>query len=159
VVIIRPATKADARGILEAHYSAVHETASKDYDADILDEWSTVVSEERISNYLLNSFPNEITIVAVVYDKIAGFGSLAGNDELRAVYVASNSGGKSIGSALLQRLEEIAKDKGFTELKMDSSVTAEKFYAKHGYEITGRGIHKLRSGREMACVHMRKSLV
>jgi hypothetical protein len=37
-VNLRFARKEDARGILEAHYSAVHQTASKDYSPEICND-------------------------------------------------------------------------------------------------------------------------
>lgn len=33
---------------------------------------------------------------------------------------------------------------------MDASQNAERFYARHGYVVTGRGQHVLRSGQKMA---------
>ena len=47
-VNIRFARNEDARGILEAHYSAVQRTGSRDYSPEICNEWSTSVTQERI---------------------------------------------------------------------------------------------------------------
>jgi ribosomal protein S18 acetylase RimI-like enzyme len=41
---------------------------------------------------------------------------------------------------------------------MDASINAEAFYRRAGYEILERGVHRLRSGREMACLKMKKTL-
>jgi ribosomal protein S18 acetylase RimI-like enzyme len=156
---IRPADAKDARGILEAHYSAVHETASRDYPGQILNEWSGPVTPERIEWYVTRSFPNETTLVAEVDGKIAGFGAIVETiSELRAVYVAAQFGNRGVGSALLEGLERLAMDKGCKELHMDSSLTAAGFYRRHGYMEVSRGEHTLRLGSRMACIQMRKAL-
>ena len=45
-----------------------------------------------------------------------------------------------------------------TSLQLDSSLAAVDFYRANGFVETGRGEHRLRSGRTMACVFMRKNL-
>ena len=158
-VNIRFARNEDARGILEAHYSAVHQTAYKDYSPEICNDWSAPVTKERISQYLNNSFPYETTIVAEVDGEVAGFGAIVETvNELRAVYVAARFGRRGIGSTLLSELERTAKTRGCTELHLDSSVTAHAFYLSHNYLVLEHTGHALRSGRVMACVKMRKSL-
>jgi N-acetylglutamate synthase-like GNAT family acetyltransferase len=157
---VRPADINDARGILEAHYSAVHETASRDYPVQILHEWSGPVTPERIEWYRTRSFPNETTLVAEVDGKIAGFGAIVESiSELRAVYVSAEFGNRGVGTALLERLETLAREKGCTELHMDSSLTAAGFYRRHGFIEVSRGEHTLRLGSKMACVQMRKALL
>jgi putative acetyltransferase len=156
---VRFAKSEDARGILEAHYSAVHETAAKDYPLEIRRRWSTPVTLKRIDEYLRNALPNETTVVADVDGKIAGFGVIIeSNNELRAVYVAAEFGNQGVGSALLRELERLAKERGCRELHMDSSLTAAPFYLHHGYEELGRADHTLSSGHTMAGVRMRKVL-
>jgi GNAT superfamily N-acetyltransferase len=156
---VRFAKSEDARGILEAHYSAVHQTAAKDYPLEILRIWSTPVTKERIDQYLRNALPHETTLVAEVAGRIAGFGAIVeSNDELRAVYVAAEFGGRGVGSALLRELERLAKDRGCPALQMDSSLTAAAFYLRNGYEELGRADHTLSSGDKMASVRMRKVL-
>jgi putative acetyltransferase len=159
VCFVRLAKSEDARGILEAHYSAVHQIAAKDYSSEVLTEWSPPVTIERIDQYLKNALPNETTVVAEAGGKIAGFGVVIEfNNELRAVYVAAEFGRQGVGSALLRELERLAKGRGCRELRMDSSLTAAPFYLRHGYEDLGRAVHVMGTGKKMACVRMRKSL-
>jgi putative acetyltransferase len=158
-ITVRVARIEDAREILEAHYSAVHETAASDYPLEVRNAWSRPVTPERVDQYLKHGLPNETTVVAEVDGRIAGFGAIVeGNSELRAVYVAAGFGRRGVGSAVLRELERIAKDQGCRDLRMDSSLTAAPFYTHHGYEKTGRGEHTLSSGHQMACVRMRKAL-
>lgn len=156
---VRSAEEKDAQGILEAQYSAVHNTACKDYPADIIVEWSTPVTQERIRQYLSRSFQEETTVVAEVGGEIAGFGSIVEADnELRAVYVSAKYGRLGVGTAILKELEKTARSRGCKELQMHSSLTAEPFYRQHGYREKERGFHTLRSVKRMACVMMFKAL-
>jgi GNAT superfamily N-acetyltransferase len=158
-VKVRLAMHEDAQGILEAHYSAVHETAAKDYPLEIRRGWATPVTPERIDHYLRNALPNETTLVAEVDGRIAGFGVIIESiNELRAVYVAAEFGKQGVGSVLLRELETLAKERGCEELHMDSSLTAAPFYRRQGYEDLGRSEHTLSTGHKMACVRMRKAI-
>lgn len=157
---IRYAKREDAEGILNAHYSAVHQTASKDYPSEITSEWSPTVTKERIKRYLERSLPNETTLVALVDNTIAGFGAIVeSTDELRAVYVNAEFSSIGVGSRLLGELEKIAVERGCKELRMDPSLTAAPFYRRFGYIEVERGQHTLRSGKKMACVKMFKPLI
>lgn len=160
--LIRKATVADAGAILRVHFEAVHKTAAHDYESDILAEWSSDLTEQRLNqmkNQLSLNQENTVMIVVVLDGSVVGFGEIAPrNNELRAVYVLPESGRMGIGKKLLHHLEDIARSHGVESLWLDSSLNAEAFYAAHGYESTGRAMHELRSGRKMPCVKMSKRL-
>lgn len=42
-----------------------------------------------------------------------------------------------IGANLLERLEAMAKEQGAEKILIDARVSAQKFYARHGYEAVG----------------------
>jgi N-acetylglutamate synthase-like GNAT family acetyltransferase len=160
-VVVRPATVDDARAILQVHFDAVHETARHEYEAAILDEWSIPITDTRVADmtrHMREQPDGEIMIVAECDGEVVGFGSIASSDELRAVYVSPRKGKSGVGTVILDRLEELAREKGWCELNLDASLNARAFYAKHGYTAKSEGLHKLRSGREMRCVHMTKKL-
>ena len=155
-VTVRLARDEDARDLLKVHYDAIHNTASADYPADIVSEWAKPVDEDRIRSFLQNP-DNEIRLAAELGGRIMGFGALvAEKNELRACYVASAATGKGVGRALVSEIERIAQDKGLTYLKLDSSVTAEKFYQACGYQCIERGKHTMRNGMVMDCITMKK---
>ena len=79
--------------------------------------------------------------------------------ELRACYVAPEAGRKGVGTALVIGIEQAAREHGLRFLERDSSLTAELFYRRNGYEVTGRGEHVLPNGQRMACVKMRKDIL
>lgn len=141
------------------HHSAVHVTAALDYAPSILEEWARLpITDEAVEEFNANS-EGEIRLVAEWAGWVAGFAAVVPpNSELRACYVSPIAAGRGIGRALVERLEDIAANKGAAYLWLHSSLTAHPFYEALGYETEGYGEHVLRSGQLMACVNMRKTL-
>ena len=146
--------------MLRVHYAAVHQTAATEYGAEVRQDWSPPVTAERIDRYLSGSARNEeATLVAVADGRVIGFASIvAPLNELRAVYVSPAVGRRGVGSRLLISIEELARVRGLTELRLDSSLNAVDFYEAHGYVAEGRAEHALSTGRKMECIPMQKTL-
>src|SRR5262245_2379898 len=159
-ISLRPLAPEDAEGVLRVHHAAVHRTAAADYPPEVLRDWSPPVTAERLERYRQNvAREEETTLVAVARGRIVGFASIvAALGELRALYVSPDLGHRGVGASLLHGVEELARERGLEELHLDASLTAERFYCRHGYENEGRATHMLRTGTPMACVRMRKRL-
>ena len=160
---LRPGRPDDALPILEAQRSAIRQTAASAYSPAIIDEWApAVIVRERVESFQRWIERGEESIVVAMEPagQIIGFGSIVpANSELRAVYVAAAYGGQGVGRALLARLEELARDAGLAELRMDASINAVRFYEANGFMSLERGEHVMHSGGRMACVRMRKALL
>jgi putative acetyltransferase len=158
---IRPSTPDDAEGILHAHYSAVHETATKDYSELILNVWSRPVDAQRIAAHRtkMETDKSIISFVAVdEFGKVLGFGELVPPETLGAIYVAAPVGRCGVATGLFKTLEAKARELGMKVLKMDSSLTAVPFYTRHGFRELERKTHRLADGLMMACINMEKRL-
>jgi putative acetyltransferase len=158
---IRRSTPNDAEGMLRAHYSAVHETAKRDYSDVVLNVWSSPVDAQRIAAYRAKMETDRSVISFVAVDdsgQVLGFGELVPPETLGAIYVAAPAGRHGVASALYRRLETEARDLGMHVLRMDSSLTAFSFYIRHGFRELERKTHPLGDGLAMACVLMEKKL-
>jgi putative acetyltransferase len=158
---IRRSTPEDAEGILDAHHSAVHETAKKDYSELILNVWSRPVDAQRVAarRTKLETDKSMISFVAVdEFGKILGFGELVPPETLGAIYVAASAGRRGVASELFKTLEAKARELGMKVLTMDSSLTAAPFYIRHGFREVGPRMHRLANDLMMACIHMEKGL-
>jgi putative acetyltransferase len=157
---IRPFSDSDAEAVLNVHYSAIHGCASSDYDADTLNEWAPPVDPMRVDGLLREKVADGMTmLVATEVDDVVGFASIVpSRSTLRAVYIASRFQRRGIGKKLLAAAEEFAKQQGVSTLHLNSSLNAVAFYRACGYEKVGDGVHRLRSGRQMACIQMSKRL-
>lgn len=157
--IVRKMSPDDARAFLEVHHAAVHGIATKDYPPAVIEEWARLPITDAAIQIVRSNPDNEYRLIAEANKQIVGIGALVvENSELRACYVAPEASRKGIGSALVHEIERVALAQGLTHLELDSSVSAEHFYASLGYEILERSEHLLPSGQAMACVKMRKKL-
>ena len=96
-------------------------------------------------------------LVAEIDGDAVGIGAIVvGNSELRACYVAPAAVRRGVGSALVAEIERIAREHGLRHLHLESSTTAEPFYATLGYRVEGRGELLIAPGVPMAAVRMRK---
>ena len=161
-ISIRSALENDAEIFVRLHYEAVHSMAAASYEKSILEAWSSSKIEERISVVRKNIKENPdhaFKLLAEIDGVVVGLGEVVPVlSELRAVYVSPQVARRGVGSALLNRLEEIARENGATELWLDSSLNAEPFYRAHGYKSEGLDVHELRSGQKMDCIKMRKPI-
>ncbi len=157
---VRSAVVADAEAIIDLHFDAVHRTASTFYPSAVLDSWSRRPDEARYQRMReIITGDDELVLVAEAASEVVAFGSIVPHlPELRAVYVHPDAGRRGIGSQLLAALERLALERGASELHTHASVNAEAFYRRAGYEVVERGIHRLGTGQEMACVKMFKNL-
>jgi len=99
-------------------------------------------------------------LIAEVGGEAVGIGALVvANSELRACYVLPSAARRGVGAALVNEIERIAREHGIRELHLESSVTAERFYAALGYRVAKRGQRAIAPGVKMAAITMLKELV
>lgn len=157
---VRLAVAEDAEAIVRVHHAAVHGTAKICYPPEVIDAWAvklTQSSYEKVRREIADEAM--IVLIAEADSQILGFGMVVPDrEELRAVYVHPDHGRRGVGGAILKQLEELASARGVARLQLASSVNAEAFYSKHGYEVLERTFHRLRPSHEMACVKMVKAL-
>ena len=100
---------------------------------------------------------NSGVVAEVNSEELAGIGAVViGNSELRACYVSPPFVRRGVGQAIVSELEQLAREHGLNRLQLESSVTAEPFYAALGYRVEARGEHALASDVPMAAVRMVK---
>jgi putative acetyltransferase len=162
LIRVRPGIESDAEGMSRVHFEAVRGTAVAFYPPAVIEGWAPLVDEGRFEQFRRAiSGQDELFFVADhSAEGVVGFGSIVvSSHELRAVYVHPRFGRCGLGSAILRELEQAAIVSGVPGLDVTSSVNAEKFYLRHGYEALGRSMHRSSSGVEMACVKMRKTFL
>ncbi|KMQ51719.1 Acetyltransferase, GNAT family [Chitinispirillum alkaliphilum] len=109
------------------------EINSKEYPQHVVDFVINHFTPDQVEEYaLMNS-----CLVAVFDEKIIGTISLGDGNRIYSTFVSPSLQRQMVGTALLQRIETIAFDKGISRLKLQSSLYAEKFYARNGYVRMG----------------------
>jgi predicted N-acetyltransferase YhbS len=128
-LLIRPSVPSDAVAISHVIVRALQETNAKDYSPEIIASVVANFSPERISRLLAE----RVVLVAISGIEILGTASLQG-PTIRTVFVRPDAQGRGIGAALMKEIEQVARQHGLTRLTVPSSVTAEPFYQKLGFD-------------------------
>lgn len=158
---VRRAGLADVHEIAAAHLDSIRSIGALYYPAAIVSDWGARVKGELYANAMAHGEVFYIATGALGdHPEVLGFSShrIDDNRHRIAVYVRGKAARLGIGSALFRSAEGAAITVGATSIHVDASLAAVEFYKVNGFEEVGRGEHRLRSGRTMACVFMRKNL-
>ena len=126
---IRRATAWDAEAAYEIVLRALRETNARDYPASVIDRLVLTLPEGVASK-----LEEWHAYVAVVHGRIVGTGSLNGKT-VRAVFVHPDYQGRGIGTKLMDAVENAASVQSVDTLTVQSSITAQPFYAKRGFKV------------------------
>ena len=160
-VAIRRARLADVGGIAAAHVDSIRSIGVRYCEADIVSERAARVEDAL---YVDATARGEAFFIASASAgdsaEVPGFSShrIDDTEHRTAVYVSGTAARLGIGSALYRAAEAAAIAAGATRIHVDGSLAAVDFYKANGFEEIGRGEHRPRTGRPMACVFMRKNL-
>ena len=161
---LRSGREGDGRNVAQIHYRAIHEIAVNNYSDKILNAWGRELSEKELTKREENfnrrvKQEKNIIVIAEIDGKIAGFGEVSLHEnELTALYVNPDFKRQGVGTAIARDLELKANQSGLKYLKLHSSITAEPFYKKSGFQKEQEGIHILATGEQMDCVIMKKQI-
>jgi putative acetyltransferase len=157
-VTVREMRPEDARRFLEIHHAAVRGIAARDYPAAVVEAWASPITGQLVERFLANR-DQEVRLVAEIDGEPVGIGAIVvSGSELRACYVAPSAARQGVGSALVAAIERIACEHHLDHLELESSTTAEPFYAALGYHVESRGELLISPDVPMAAVKMRKQL-
>ena len=134
-VEIRRATAGDVEAVYEIVLRALRETNARDYPATVIDRLVLTLPEGVASK-----LEEWHAYVAVVDGRIVGTGSLNGKT-VRAVFVHPDYQGRGIGAKLMDTVENAANVRSVRTLSVQSSITAEPFYAKRGFRVVCESFH------------------
>ncbi len=152
--LIRRATLDDRQAIYEIQRAAILETCRRSYPEEDVTVWAGLLSPDSY-----HAIQDRYFVVAERGGRIEGFGQLDEQEgEVEAIYVSPAASGKGTGAAILRHLEDHARQCGLKELKVRSTLNAESFYARHGYQHLALIRYRLVPSLMLVCVEMRKQL-
>ena len=126
---IRTYTPNDCDEIIDLFFNTVHSINKSDYSTQQLNAWATG-NVDKIKWH--NSFLEHYTIVAEIDGQIVGFGNLD-SSYLDRLYVHKDYQCQGIASAILDCLEQYARQANESEMTTHASITAKPFFEKRGY--------------------------
>ncbi|MDD1012698.1 GNAT family N-acetyltransferase [Pseudomonas rubra] len=150
---IRLATADDASGIFNAHRNSVERLCTQDYSPEQISMWldgrSAQTYREAIDKGLL---------WLAETDSIQGFVEVEGN-EISKLFICGDGARRGIGSRLLEVAIEHLRNGGAQSAYLEATLTAEPFYARHGFQKIGEGtFSRGNSPVSLEIVKMQRSL-
>ena len=126
--LIRLAHLADANAISRLITQTLKETNAADYPHTIIKK----VVKNFTPNQVAEKMKQRLVFVVTEQGEIIGTASLEKNN-VRSVFILPNKQGQQIGTLLMRHLEKFAREQHSSTLTVSSSITAEGFYRKLGY--------------------------
>jgi GNAT superfamily N-acetyltransferase len=157
---IRRAGVEDVDAIAAAHLDSIRTIGPRYYDAALVREWGARIGGTLYMTAMARGEAFFIAADAHVPGEIRGFSSHRVDAGVHgvAVYVRGRAARCGLGTALLRAAEASAVAAGALTIEIDASLAAVEFYEARGYEVVGRGAHRLTPHVTMPCVFMRKRL-
>lgn len=89
---------------------------------------------------------------------VTGMLDLDNNNEVGALFVLPGHTGRGYGKAMLDHLENVARELAIEEVVLDSTLNAASFYRACGYVGDEHAIYRSPSGLVLACIPMTKQI-
>jgi GNAT superfamily N-acetyltransferase len=133
---IRLALDEDAADISAVILRALRETNAQDYTDEIIARVERSFSPDAVRELIAK----RAVFVATSGDRVVGTASLDGS-VVRTVFVAPDVQARGIGKLLMAEIERTARERNIPSLTVPSSVTAETFYARLGFNAVRDSYH------------------
>lgn len=148
MIEVRHALPEDAEALAEANIRSIREIcgASGAYTPEQIAWW---VENKVPTNYLKWMANSDLRLYTGLVDgAIAGVGMVDIDEgEIQLLYLVPEAQGRGLGAELLQTMEDEARFLGLGQMRLNSTVGALSFYARHGYRNLGPEAHPLPSFR------------
>ncbi len=135
---VRLATRGDADGACAAVRRSIQEICGPDYrhEEKVMSDWLANKTPDKFRTWIES--PDRFCVVAVAPSaEIVGFGQVNRNGSVELCYVAPAGLHQGYGRAMLQSMERQGIQWGLDALRLNSSITAKRFYERNGYRLTG----------------------
>jgi putative acetyltransferase len=128
---IRPFHAEDIAEVLAVFADAIMQIAAEDYTPEQCQAWAAAGSPDRWPGMLSQG----LALVAVDPQGIVAFGHLDPVDHINLLYCRGRGRGQGYATQILAGLEAAAVQQGVTRLYTEASLTARRFFERHGYHV------------------------
>jgi putative acetyltransferase len=154
-IVIRDFRSGDEPSLAAVMFSSIHELACKEYSPAQLEAWAPrEYDEDRWAARMRGIRP----FVAEVDGRVVGYADVQVTGYIDHFFVAGSCGRRGVGTALMQHIHAAARPRRIAELWANVSLTAESFFARHGFVVEARQSVST-GGVTMANARMRKTLL
>jgi putative acetyltransferase len=132
---LRPYQPQDAQATREVFERAVRMTASRHYSSEQIDAWAPIGIADANLDAWSNARSSVHTVVAVEDDQVVGFTDLVDGALLDMLYVDPSVGGRGVGTALVEAVLSLARERGTDAVETYASLTARALFERHGFVV------------------------
>lgn len=154
-MIIRRAKLDDAELITGLIRETIKKVNSRDYSDEQISAWVANNTADKMNEFILGK-----RIIWVVFegDELRGVGIFnQAIGEIGALYVKHDRLEEGIGGMLYSVIEDYARNEGYKELILCSTITALNFYKKQGY-VRIKETNVEMNDVKIPCIKMKKKL-
>ena len=140
---VRVAVEADAVRICTVLIRSIREICAPDYDnnEEILSDWCSNKTEEIMTQWI-NNPKNFFIVTETEDDGIVGTALYRRPEStVNMCFLVPEALHKGLGSFMLATMEEEARRLKHSEITLNSSITANKFYQRNGYKPNGEPVY------------------
>jgi len=152
---IRNFRPGDEAALFHVFFSAVHGLACRDYTPAQCQAWAPADLDQGLWAQRMRALK---PFVAERGSEIVGYADLQAQGHVDHFYVSGQHPRQGIGTRLIQYILAQADSRGLAELTAEVSVTAEPFFALHGFQVLERR-WPVRRGVVLANAWMRRGPV
>ncbi|MEM9575047.1 MAG: GNAT family N-acetyltransferase [Pseudomonadota bacterium] len=134
---VEPANSPDGEWCLAQYYSELAKRFDEGFDPNLKNKFDPAEMEPPNGWFVVGRIGEKPVACGAVM-KLDGSASIC---EVKRVWVSSNARGSGLGSKIMDKLETLAKEAGFTRVKLDTNRAlgeAKGLYEKLGYAETYR---------------------
>ena len=134
---IRSFRSADAPALARIYHAAVHQIGGLRYSPEQVKAWAPAVPDPE--RFRERSADGRILLVAAdEADEPLAYGDLEMNGHIDHLYCRPDVAGTGVTSALYDRLEAAASERGIGHLHVEASEPARRFFLRKGFTVIER---------------------
>ncbi|WP_422411108.1 MULTISPECIES: GNAT family N-acetyltransferase [unclassified Endozoicomonas] len=151
---IRKAQRSDAHRAFELRTLAIRSECKGHYSDEAIALWTDGSATEKFVDDVEQNFH-----VVVMKGEVAGTGMIdIGNGMIDAIFVDPRFMGMGVARRMMTHLEQIAREAGLPEMKLNSTLNAAPFYRLCGFEGNEVSTYHSSRGFQLDCIPMTKNL-
>ena len=151
---IKRATPTDANAAFDIRRAAIRSQCIGAYTAEQMALWTRGKAEDGYSALMDKPF-----YLGWLNGEPVATGMLdLANNEVGALFVLPAFTGRGYGKAMLDHLEQVARELAIEEVVLDATLNAASFYRACGYVGDEQAIYHSPSGLRLACIPMKKQM-
>lgn len=132
---IRRFAYGDEAALFQVYFSAIHETASRDYTQEQIDAWAPVnMDQRRWAKRMQGINP----FVVESHGEIVGYADIQADGYIDHFFVSGFHPRRGIGALLMGRIHQEAQALGLKEMTSNVSLTAQPFFEHYGFHVVER---------------------